>query len=316
MADYYLSLAYKFVVMKVLITGATGLVGSRLVDMYLNNGHQVHYLTSRSEAVKSEHNYQGFLWNVNTMTIDPKCIEGVDAIIHLAGETVFQRWTADAKKQIMNSRIDSTQLLLNLLHDNDHKVTQVITASAIGIYPDAQDGKALRENEIPPTANNYLAEVCIAWESIGFKFKELGVKHAIVRIGIVLSSKGGALEEMAKPVKLYAGAGFGNGKMWQSWIAIEDLAGIFLFIADHHLEGVYNGVAPTPSRNRPMIEAIGEVLGKPVILPNVPEFVMKLILGEMASIVLSSQHASSDKIQNAGYEFKFPELKMALKEYL
>jgi hypothetical protein len=303
--------------MKVLITGATGLVGSQLAEVFMNQGHVVHYLTSRSSAIKTESNYKGFLWDVKKMTIDAACIEGVDTIIHLAGETVFQRWTSDAKKRIMDSRINSTQLLLNVLQENkDHQVEQVITASAIGIYLDQQDGAALKENEIPPTADNYLAEVCIAWESIGFQFKELNVKHAIVRIGIVLAGKGGALEQMAKPVKLYAGAGFGNGKMWQSWVAIEDLAGIFYHITEHRLEGVYNGVAPNPVRNRPMIEAIGEVLNKPVFLPNVPEFVMKLMLGEMASIVLSSQHASSYKIEEAGYKFKYAELKSALKEYL
>jgi hypothetical protein len=303
--------------MKVLITGATGLVGSQLAEVFMNQGHVVHYLTSRSSAIKIESNYKGFLWDVRNMEIDAACIDGVDTIIHLAGETVFQRWTSDAKKRIMDSRINSTQLLLNLVQENkNHEVEQVITASAIGIYPDEQEGAALKENEIPPTADNYLAEVCIAWENIGTKFKELGVKHAVVRIGIVLAAKGGALEQMAKPVKLYAGAGFGNGKMWQSWVAIEDLTGIFYYISEHRLEGVYNGVAPNPVRNRPMIEAIGEVLNKPVFLPNVPEFVMKLMLGEMASIVLSSQHASSHKIEEAGYKFKYAELKSALKEYL
>ncbi len=302
--------------MKVLITGATGLVGTQLSDLFKEKGHHVNYLTSRQEAIKNEPNYKGFLWDVNNMTIDPKCIEGVDAIIHLAGETVFQRWTDEAKKRIMDSRIDSSQLLFNLLSDNEHAVKQVITASAIGIYPDQQDGRALKENEIPPTADNFLADVCIAWESIGFQFKELGLKHAIVRIGIVLSDKGGALEQMVKPVKLYAGAGFGNGQMWQSWVAIDDLAGIFLHITENHLQGVFNGVAPHPVRNRPMIEAIGEVLDKPVFLPNVPKFVMKLMLGEMSAIVLNSQHASSETIEKAGYTFQYPELKGALKEYL
>lgn len=302
--------------MKVLITGATGLVGSQLADLYISKGHTVHYLTSRSAAVRTESNYKGFLWDVRKMTIDPECVRGVDTIIHLAGETVFQRWTAASKKRIMDSRIHSTQLLINLLQEQEHQVQQVITASAIGIYPDDEQGKALKENEIPPTADNFLAEVCIAWESIGFQFKELGLKHAIVRIGIVLASKGGALEQMAKPVKMYAGAGFGNGKMWQSWIGIDDLIGIFYFVSDQRLEGVFNGVAPQPVRNRPMIETIGEQLNKPVFLPNVPKFVMKLMLGEMASIVLSSQHASSEKIERAGYQFKYPELKSALKVYL
>lgn len=302
--------------MKVLITGATGLVGSQIAQLFISKGHSVHYLTTRSSAIEEKENYKGFLWNVKNMTIDSECLEGVDTIIHLAGASVFQRWTPAAKEAIMSSRIDSTQLLVNLLKDNNHKVEQVITASAIGIYPDDQTADAFKENEIPPYADNYLAEVCIAWESIAQQFKETGVKLAIVRIGIVLAAKGGALEQMAQPVKFYAGAGFGNGRMWQSWVAVDDLAGIFYHISDHKLEGVYNGVAPNPVRNRPMMIAIGKVMGKPVFLPNVPEFVMKLMLGEMAAVVLSSQHVSSSRIEAAGYQFKFPQLKQTLEKYL
>ncbi|MEN8817138.1 MAG: TIGR01777 family oxidoreductase [Nonlabens sp.] len=302
--------------MVVLITGATGLVGSRISEDLIAQGHTVHYLTTRESAIKSQQNYKGFLWNVKEMTIDADCIKGVDAIVHLAGETVFQRWNEDAKKRILNSRLNSTELLLRLLKETDHQVKHAVTASAIGIYPDDQNGKALREDEIPPTATNYLADVCIAWEKAGAQFKELGLNHAVVRIGIVLSDKGGALEQMSKPVKFYAGAGFGNGKMWQSWIAIDDLSGLFIHILKNNLEGVYNGVAPHPVRNRPMMETIGKVLGKPVFLPNVPEFVMKLMLGEMSSIVLASQHASSAKVEENGYVFEYPELEKALKQYL
>jgi uncharacterized protein (TIGR01777 family) len=302
--------------MNILITGATGLVGSKITEDLLSQGHIVHYLTTRKTAIKSQSNYKGFLWSVKEMTIDPLCVVGVDAVVHLAGETVFQKWNDQAKKRIMNSRLDSTELLLQLLKENNNQVKQVITASAIGIYPDDQNGKALEEDQIPPTATNYLADVCIAWEKAGEKFKELGYLHAVVRIGIVLSNKGGALDQMIKPVKLYAGAGFGNGKMWQSWIAIDDLSSIFIFILKNNLQGVFNGVAPHPVRNRPLIEAIGNVLHKPVFLPNVPEFVMKLLLGEMSSIVLASQHASAAKIQKNGFVFQYPDLQRALEKYL
>ncbi|MBF4984436.1 NAD-dependent epimerase/dehydratase family protein, partial [Nonlabens mediterrranea] len=174
--------------MKVLITGATGLVGSQIADLFISKGHTVHYLTTRSNAIKNEKHYKGFLWDVKNMTIDSSCITGVDTIIHLAGESVFQRWTEEAKESIMSSRIDSTQLLINLLKDNNHQVQQVITASAIGIYPDDPEAEAFKENDIPPYANNYLAEVCIAWESIAQQFRETGVQLSIVRIGIVLAA--------------------------------------------------------------------------------------------------------------------------------
>jgi uncharacterized protein (TIGR01777 family) len=302
--------------MKVLITGATGLIGSRISEDLRAAGHHVHYLTSRKEAIKKEPNNTGFLWDVRSMTIDPDCVKGVDTIIHLAGEPVFQRWTNEAKDKIMSSRVNSTQLLLNLVKDNENQVKHAITASAIGIYPNKWEGKPMRENQVPPTADNFLGEVCVAWEDVGEQFKELGFKHSIVRIGIVLASKGGALEQMAKPVKLYAGAGFASGKMWQSWVAVDDLSGIFKHITEKQLEGIYNGVAPHPVQNRLLMESIGEVLHKPVFLPNVPAFVMKLILGEMAATILSSQYASSSKVEESGFQFEYPDLKPALKKYL
>ena len=302
--------------MKLLITGATGLVGLKLTKELRSAGHQIHYLTTRESAIKNEADYKGFLWDVKSMSIEAACLEGVDTIIHLAGESVFQRWTDEAKDRIMSSRINSTELLINTLRDNEHQVKHAITASAIGIYPNKWEGKPMTEDQVPPTADNFLGEVCVAWEDVGEQFKELGLKHSIVRIGIVLASKGGALEQMAKPVKLYAGAGFGNGKMWQSWVAIDDLVGIFRHISENELEGVYNGVAPNPERNRPLMETIGDVLDKPVFLPNVPAFMMKLMLGEMSATVLSSQYVSSEKIEQAGYKFELPNLKPALEKYL
>jgi len=302
--------------MKLLITGATGLVGQELTALLLKNGHEVHYLTSRKEALKTEANYKGFLWSVKNMTIDSACLHGVETIIHLAGESVFQRWTDGAKKKIMDSRVNSTQLLLNALHEHSDTVKHVITASAIGIYPDDKKAAPMRENDVPPVAANFLAQVCLAWESMGMQFQELGLKHAIVRIGIVLSDKGGALEQMVKPVKMFAGAGFGDGNMWQSWVAVDDLVGIIQHIVTEQRTGVFNAVAPNPVRNRAMMEAIGKAVGKPVFLPNVPEFAMKLMLGEMATIVLASQHVSSDTIEASGYVFKYPKLEQALKEYL
>lgn len=302
--------------MKILITGATGLVGKALTGLLLQQGHEIHYLTSRQSAIVNKPNYNGFLWDVDKMTIDGACLKGVETVIHLAGETVFQRWTTAAKAKIMDSRINSTQLLLNAIHEHTDTVKHVITASAIGIYPDTKSDVAMLEHEAPPAAQNFLGQVCLAWESVGMHFKELGLKHAIVRIGIVLSDKGGALEQMAKPVKLYAGAGFGDGMMWQSWIAIHDLVGIMAHIAANQLSGIYNAVAPHPVRNRAMMQAIGKTLGKPVFLPNVPAFMMKLALGEMAAIVLSSQHASSAAIEKTGYNFKYPHLEQALGAYL
>lgn len=305
-----------FVFMKVLITGATGLIGKALTQHLIDTGHQVNYLTSRKEAIQDKPDYKGFLWDLDTMTIDANCLHGVDTIIHLAGETVFQRWTDSAKEKIMQSRIKSSQLLIDALHKKEDTVKHIITASAIGIYPDDKNGKPMKENEVPPIATNFLADVCLAWESMGMQFQDLGLDHAILRIGIVLASDGGALEQMARPVKMYAGAGFGDGQMWQSWVAIHDLIGIIDHIATNRLTGVYNGVAPQPVRNRDLIESIGKVLKKPVFLPNVPVFIMKALLGEMATIVLASQNVSSEHIEKSGYIFQYRTIDDALRRYL
>lgn len=302
--------------MKILVTGATGLVGKHLCDYLMNQGHDIHYLTTRPEAVVNKVNYHGYLWDVEKGTIDPKCIKDVQVVVHLAGETVFQRWTKGAKQRILNSRVDSTRLISQLLEKQEHQVKHVITASAIGIYPDDLGKHPFTEDSVPPIADNYLAHVCDKWEQSAVKFQELGLKHAIVRIGVVLAAKGGALEQMARPVKLYAGAAFGNGKMWQSWIAIDDLTKIFSFIIDEQLEGVYNGVAPQPVRNKELVQQISSVLNKPVFLPNVPKFVLKVMLGEMSSVILASQHASSAKIQAKGFQFEYPTLNQALTKYL
>lgn len=300
--------------MKILITGATGLIGTRLVDMLLQNGVSINYLTTSKDKIKSAHNYKGFYWNPNYGEIDATCLEDVTTIIHLAGASVSKRWTNSHKEDILNSRVFSTRLLHQAISKNQNNVTHIISASAIGIYPDSLE-KIYHEDE-KSVDNSFLGEVTEAWEKEVDKLAKLNITISKVRTGLVLAKNGGALQEMLKPIKLGLGAAFGTGKQCQSWIHIDDLVAMYYFIAQNGLEGVYNGVAPYPVSNKNLTKAIAAVLQKPLFLPNIPKFLMKLILGEMHIILFSSQNVSATKILDKGFQFKFASLQKALENLL
>ena len=300
--------------MKVLITGATGLVGSEIVKLFLQNGVQIHYLSSSKRKLEQQDNYKGFYWNPATSEMDIKAFEGVTTIIHLAGASVAKRWTKSHKQEIIESRVLSTKLLFQFLAKNSHQVTHFIGASAIGIYPNSYD-TIYNETNLE-VDNSFLGSVVAKWEDEVNAFERLGVKVAKIRIGIVLAKKGGALQEMVKPIQMGLGAAFGSGEQYQSWIHIQDLAQIFYFIMKYQYEGVFNGVSPYPVTNNEMTKAIGKVVGKPVFLPNIPKFMMKFILGEMHEILFSSQHVSARKLLDKGFQFQFASLDKALENLL
>jgi uncharacterized protein (TIGR01777 family) len=297
--------------MKVLITGATGLVGSALVEMCHERGYLVNYLTTRKEKITKEANYHGFYWNPKKQNIDLKCFDGVDWIINLAGASISKRWTPQYKKAILASRVDSLRTLKYGLQQVEHKVSSFISASAIGIYPNSLE--RLYEEDEPEVDKSFLGEVVSLWEREADTLKGMGFPVAKVRIGLVMSKKGGALPEMAKPIKYYVGAAFGHGEQWQSWIHIKDLARIFLFIAENSLEGAYNGVGPNPVTNNKLVKEIARVLERPLVLPNIPKFVMKLILGNMSYILFASQRVSSKKIEEEGFLFDYVNICAALR---
>jgi len=300
--------------MKVLITGATGLVGTELVSLLLKNGIHIHYLTTSKNKVQDEANYKGFFWNPEKGDIDTNCLEDVDVIIHLAGATISKRWTATYKQEILESRVLSTSVLYGLLKNTNHNVHQFISASATGIYPDSLD-KVYSEEETQ-FDNSFLSQVVQKWEQSVNKISQLGIKVAKVRTGLVLSGKGGVLKEMARPTKYGLGAAFGSGKQMQSWIHLSDLAGIYYYILNEELEGVYNAVAPFPVTNEELIKQIAKAMDKPLFLPNIPKFAMKLVLGEMHTLLFDSQNVSAKKIISEGYQFKYLSLEKALKEEL
>ena len=300
--------------MTVLITGATGLVGQELVNLLLQNGHNVHYLSTSKSKLVTNTNYKGFYWNPKNAEIDTNALTDVEVIIHLAGANVAKKWTTAYKEEIIESRVLSTQLLYKTLQKNSHQVKQIILASAVGIYPDSLTD-IYHETDLDIDVS-FLGNVVKQWENEVSQFEKLEIIVSKIRIGIVLAKNGGALQEMAKPIKYGVGAAFGSGEQYQSWIHVQDLVAIFQFVMENQLAGIYNGVAPYPVTNSELTKAIAKTLGKPLFLPNIPKFVMKLILGEMHQILFSSQHVSCRKLLDENFQFKFASLDKALNDLL
>lgn len=299
--------------MKILIAGATGLIGSEIVRLCREKGIDVNFLTTRSSKLSSENGYQGFLWNPDKEEIDLKCFDGVTAIINLAGASISKRWTSTYKKEILNSRVHSIQTLYNGLQKVDtSEITSFVSASAMGIYPNSlSDFYSEDETRVD---DSFLGEVVQAWEEALRPLEQFDFKFSKIRIGLVMSENGGALPEMAKPIKYYAGAAFGSGKQWQSWIHITDLARVFLFVIENELAGVFNGVGPNPVTNTKLVKEIAKVLDKPIFLPNIPVFPMKLALGEMSYLLFASQRVSSKKIEEEGFVFEYQNICKALEQ--
>jgi len=300
--------------MRVLVTGATGLIGQEMVKLCHEKDIKVNYLTTSKSKIVQEENYKGFYWNPKAKEIDADCFKGVDTIVHLAGATVSKRWTPSYKKEILSSRTETTALLVNTLKELTHTVKQVVSASAIGIYPDSLiNYYDESHNEI---SSSFLGQVVSVWEQASDEFLKLNITVSKIRIGLVLSNKGGALMEIVKPIKFGLGAAFGNGKQWQSWIHIQDLANLFLYVLQNNLKGVYDGVAPNPTSNSELTKTAASVLHKPLFMPNIPKFFMKLVLGEMHILLFESQRVSSKKIADEGFLFKFNYLEPALNNLL
>lgn len=298
--------------MKVLITGATGLVGQAIVKVLHDKGIPVNYLTTSKNKITSQEDFQGYYWNPSKGEIDLDCFKNVQAIINLAGTTIAKRWTPNHRKKVLLSRIDSLQTLKNGLEQSNNKEVEcLISASAVGIYPDSiSDFYDETETKVD---DGFLGDVVQKWEAEADSFQQLDIDVAKIRIGIVLDKDEGALPKMSQPVKNFVGAPLGSGDQWQSWIHIEDLAQMFVFAVENNLKGIYNGVAPNPVTNTKMTKELAKILDRPLWLPNIPAFLLKAILGKMSALVLSSQRVSSKKIEEEGFTFQYVNICQALR---
>lgn len=299
---------------RVLITGATGLVGQEIVKQCHAKNIAVNYLSTSKNKLQNEHDYKGFYWNPESNEIDISCFEGVEIVINLAGASIAKRWTESYKKEILSSRLQSLNLLYNTIQEHNISIKQLVSASAIGIYPDSNTN--YYEETFNDFGTGFLTKVTTQWEAAALQFKNLNINTSLIRIGIVLSSNGGALPKLVKPIKNFVGTALGKGSQWQSWIHIEDLAHLFLFIVERNLQGIFNGVAPNPVKQRELVNAIGKTVKRPIILPKIPSFVLKLLLGDMSAVVLESQRVSSQKTENLGFQFKYHHLQPALEDLL
>ena len=276
--------------MNVAITGASGFVGRAVAENLRNSGHVVRAVSLRG-------------------TLAPDALAGVNAVVHLAGEPVAQRWTAAARERIMRSRIDGTRSLVAAMRGKPPQV--LISASAVGYYGSRGDEIL---TEAAPAADDFLGRVAAAWEEEALAAEPLGVRVARLRIGMVLGPNGGALARMLPPFRLGVGGRLGSGRQWMSWIHIQDLIALIAFLMkESTVRGVFNAASPFPVTNREFTQALAEAVHRPAILP-VPAFALRLIFGEMAEVLLASQRAVPDAAQRAGFVFQHPDVFAALAQ--
>jgi uncharacterized protein (TIGR01777 family) len=290
-------------------------VGSELVSSLRADGISVHYLTTRKGKISQEAGYRGFFWDPSKNQIDPDCFLGVTHIVNLAGASIAKRWTPAYMEEIQKSRTDSLQTLYRGLSSLElHTVEYLVSASAIGVYPDSLSH--YYTETCTQTASGFLGETVEKWERAAREFDALGIRRGILRIGLVLSVKGGALPQIIRPIRWGLGAPLGSGQQWQSWIHLHDLVRLIRFSLEESLEGVFNAVAPNPVTNKKLTQEVAATLGKPLWMPGVPAWGLKLVLGEMASLLLASQRVSSEKIEMEGFTFQYANIHQALQALL
>lgn len=304
--------------MKVAITGATGLVGSRLVEKLKAENHQILVLTRNPDKAKKIFPNSAFpqveiiLYNPQASGEWQKVISGCDAVINLAGAPIAERWTPQYKQEILSSRQTVTQKVVEAIKQAEAKPQVLVSASAIGYYGTSETATF---DETSTSGDDFLAKVCQTWEAEAEKVKEAGVRLVIPRIGIVLAN-GGALGKMLGPFQMFAGGPIGSGRQWFSWIHRDDLVDLIIeALKRPDMEGVFNATAPNPVKMAQFCQTLGEVMNRPSWLP-VPDFVLELLLGDGAKVVLEGQQVLPKHTQEVNFQYKYPELKPALKEIL
>ncbi|MBR9921890.1 MAG: TIGR01777 family protein [Bacteroidetes bacterium] len=296
---------------KILIGGGSGLIGLQLAQMLQKSGYEVRLLSRKK---RSNLPYEVFQWDVKAGTIDPEAFRDLDYVINLAGAGIAdKRWSDARKKLIIDSRVETTRLLWKYIREMELPLKAYVSASAVGYYGDR--GEALMTEDATP-GDGFLSESTKQWEDAIFSGPE-NIRTAAVRIGIVSSTQGGALEKLILPAKYGVATYFGNGKQWFSWIHISDLCRLFLFVLENDtINGPVNGVGPNPARLRELVAGIRKSVGIPGLMLPIPEFLMRIPMGEMADVLFSSTKVSSAKAEKAGFKFEYPTLMPALKDLL
>jgi uncharacterized protein (TIGR01777 family) len=288
---------------KILITGGTGLIGKQLQKKLQEKSYEVAIL-SRNPTSKNE-----FLWNVNEGYIDEKAFENTGYIIHLAGAGIAdKRWTTERKKELINSRVKSTNLLLKKIKEYQIPLKGFVSASGIGYYGAVTSDKIFTEEDNPE--NDFISKICVEWEKSVHQFQEFEIPTTILRTGIVLSKNGGALQKMNTPLFLSA---LGSGNQFMPWIHIDDLCNLYIkAIENNEFTGIFNAVAPEHQTNQSFTKTLGKVLKKSVLPMNAPSFVLKSTLGELAYILINGSRVSSKKVEESGFQFQFKTLRDSL----
>jgi uncharacterized protein (TIGR01777 family) len=298
--------------MKITLTGASGFLGGKLIAKLLAEDHQLHVL-GRKRPANLSGSAKFSEWDAMTAEVPVEAVDGADAILHLAGEPVAQKWDETVKRRIRESRVRGTNALVAAIAKASARPKALIAASAIGFYG-SRGEERLTEESAP--GSGFLPEVCVAWEQAIDQAGAYVPRIVKLRIGIVLGAGGGALEKMLPPFRMGVGGKIGDGRMWMSWIHIDDIVGLLLFaLHEARLSGPVNGTAPNPVRNEEFTRALGRALQRPTLF-TVPAFALKAMYGEMAGMVLASQRVEPVVAQQAGYRFLHPDLDEALRSVL
>jgi len=296
---------------KIAISGASGLIGRRLIKNLTAAGHAMHVL-SRHSGTNLPPGVKLSVWDSLKGVPPEESLRDSAAVIHLAGEPVAQRWTTESRRRIRDSRVLGTRHLVQALQKLERRPEALVCASAIGYYGSRGD-EILSESAGPGAG--FLSDLCKEWEQEAQAAEAVGMRVVRIRIGVVLDPRGGALKRMLPPFRLGAGGKLGTGRQWMSWIHLEDLAALFQFALDHPLRGPVNGVAPYPVSNAEFTRTLGQALHRPAMFP-VPAFALKLLFGDMSEILLASQRVAPAAAEAAGFRFRFPQLAPALGDLL
>ncbi|WMX14093.1 MULTISPECIES: TIGR01777 family oxidoreductase [unclassified Aureispira] len=294
----------------ILITGGTGLLGMRISFLLTEQGMHVRHL-SRTENLKAT--YPAYKWDLDAQTIDPKALENVDGIIHLAGAGIADaRWTKSRKKEILKSRIDSSRLLTKALSERKDQPEVFVACSAVGYYGNRKE-EVLDENASSGTG--FMSEVCVKWEQSVEGIRAMGIRTPIIRVGIVLSTQGGALPKLNMTYPFRIGSYFGNGQQYYPWIHLDDICQIFIkALQKETMTGIYNGTAPIPTTNKNLAQALAKAHDQKTLLVPAPPCAIKMLLGEMSAVVLNSTRAIPQALQKMQHDFQFPDLVPALED--